>query len=224
MFGRVREELSELAGRFDPALLDPRAAAVELDHMTAIKNMAAAMEAGLAARVAETGIWREAGDRSAAEALARRTGVRVRDAQVTIETGRRLGELPETAGAARRGELSAQQTTAIADAASVDPHAEARLLEQAERGSMQELREACAKTKANVTDLEARRRRTHRQRAVRNWVDSDGVGKLLMIDNPERIAAVMSRVAFRRDELVSKARAESRDETLEATPPTRSTN
>jgi hypothetical protein len=216
MFGRVREELSELAGRFDPALVDPRAAAAELDHVTAIKNMAAAFEAGLAARVAETGIWREAGDRSAAEALARRTGVRVRDAQVTIETGRRLAELPATAEAARRGELSAQQTTAIADAAAVDRDAEARLLDQAEHGSLQELRDACAKTKANATDLEARRRRIHDTRHVRSWVDAEGAGHLHLRDNPERIAGVMSVVDRRRDEMVHETRAAGRFESLEA--------
>jgi hypothetical protein len=216
MFGRVREELSELAARFDARLLDARDAAAALDHATAIKNMVAAMEAELAARVAETNVWRECGDRSAAEALARRTGVRVRDAHATIETGRRLAGLPDTAAAARRGELSAQQTAVIADAASVDPHAEARLLDQAQHGSLQELREACARTKANVTDLEARRRRIHETRSVRSWVDAEGVGHLHLRDNPERIAAAVSVIDARRDVLVREARAAGRYESLEA--------
>jgi hypothetical protein len=168
------------------------------------------------AREAETGIWREAGARSAAEALARRTGVPVRDAQATIDTGRRLQQLPATADAAMRGDLSPQQTAAIADAASVDPDAEARLLERAQRGSLQELRDECAKAKANVTDLEARRRRIHERRAVRNWVDADGTAKLLMIDNPERIAAVMSHINARRDTLVGEARKTGSREALEA--------
>jgi hypothetical protein len=161
MFGRVREEFSELAARFDARLLDPGSSGTVLDDVVAIENIAATLKAELLAHAAERGVWREHGARSAAEEFARRTGVRVRDAHAAIETGRRLRDLPATAEAARRGELSIPQTTAIADAASVDLHAEARLLEQAESGSLQELRDACAKTKANVTDLEARRRRIH---------------------------------------------------------------
>jgi hypothetical protein len=216
MFGQVREELSELAGRFDPALLDAPSAGRVLDDVVAIKNMAAAMEAPLLAREAETSIWRDGGARSAAEEFARRTGVRVRDAQAAIETGRRLRDLPATADAAMRGELSAQQTAAIADAASVDPHAEARLLAQAGKGSLQELRQACARTKANASDLEARRRRIHDSRHVRSWVDTEGVGHLHLRDNPERIAAVVSVIDARRDVLVREARAAGRSESLEA--------
>jgi hypothetical protein len=216
MFGRVREELTKLAAGFDPALVDAPTARIALDDVVAIKNVAAAMEARLLARESETGIWRDGGARSAAEEFARRTGVRVRDARAAIETGWRLAELPETAAAAMRGELSAQQTAAIADAASVDPHSEARLLDQAQHGSLQELRDACAKTKANATDLEARRKRIHRQRHVRSWIDSEGAGHLHMTDNPERIAALVSMIDARRDGLVKVARAEGRYESLEA--------
>src|SRR5262249_50311509 len=137
-------------------------------------------------------------------------------AQAAIETGRRLAELPETAAMAMRGELSAQQTAAIADAASVDPDAEARLLEQAQHGSLQELRDACAKTKANASDLEARRCRIHERRQVGNWVDAEGAGHLHMTDNPERIAAAVGVISARRDEIVQAARAEGRHESLEA--------
>jgi hypothetical protein len=216
MFGRVREEFSELAARFDARLLEPGSSATVLDDVVAIENIAATLKADLLAHAAERGAWREHGARSAAEEFARRAGVRVRDAQAAIETGRRLRDLPATADAAMRGELSPQQTAAIADAASADPHAEARLLEQAECGSLQELRDACAKTKANVTDLEARRRRIHERRSLRNWVDADGAGHLHMTGNPERIAAVVSVVDARRDELAKVAGAEGRYESLEA--------
>src|SRR5215471_13857053 len=111
MFGRVRAMLEEVAGRFD-------------DDVVAIENIAATLKADLLAHAADRGSWHRQGARSAAEEFARRTGVRVRDAQAAIETGRRLAELPETAAAARRGELSAHQTAAIADAARVDPDAE----------------------------------------------------------------------------------------------------
>jgi hypothetical protein len=61
MFGRVRGELEAVAARFDPALVDARTAAEIREDATAMKNIAAAIEARAMARIAETEIWRESG-------------------------------------------------------------------------------------------------------------------------------------------------------------------
>jgi len=194
MFGRVRGELERLAGRFDPARVDARTAARIAEDAAAIKHMAAAVEAQAAARVAETRLWRQGGDRSPAEALARRTGVPVTEAKKTLATGKRLRRLPATRKAAARGKLSPAQTDAITDAASANPDAEASLLARAEQGSLSELRDECAKAKAKVIDLEERRRRIHAERSVRNWVDGEGRAHLHLSDNPERVAAIAGRL------------------------------
>jgi hypothetical protein len=151
MFGRVRGELEGLAGRFDPALVDAPTAERIRQDATAMKNIAAAIEAQAAARVAETAMSRQRGDRSAAEGLARRTGTTVKEAKKTLATGRKLKKLRRTAKAAAQGKLSPDQTAAITDAADADPDAEASLLERAEQGSLQELRDECARAKAKVT-------------------------------------------------------------------------
>jgi hypothetical protein len=122
-----------------------------LDGLVAIENMAAAVKAHLAARVAETDVWRRSGDRSPAEALARKSGTTVKNAKKTIATGRKLRRHRKTAKAAAQGKLSPDQTEAITDAADADPDAEASLLERAEQGSLQELRDECARAKAKVT-------------------------------------------------------------------------
>jgi hypothetical protein len=126
--------------------------------------------------------------------MARGTGTTVKDAKKKLATGRKLRKLTATQQAAARGELSPEQTEAIADAATVDPEAETELLEHAQRGSLQELREQCARTKARVTDLEARRKQIHDERSVRDWVDGEGRGHLHVTDNPERIAAIAGRL------------------------------
>ena len=82
--------------------------------------------------------------------------------------------------------------------------------------SLTELRGDCARAKANVTDLEARRRRIHEQRHVRSWVDADGAGHLHVTDNPERIAAIRSQVDPVRDDMFEAARAGGQREPLEA--------
>jgi hypothetical protein len=194
MFGRVRGELEALAARFDPALVDARTAAEIREDATAMKNIAAAIEAQAAARVAETGGLDQTDARHSAEELARQTGGSVKDAKKKLATGRRLRKLPATAEAAARGELSPDQVDAIADAATADPDAEPKLLEQAQRGSLQDLRDECARTKAKVIDLEARRRQIHAERSVRDWVDGEGRGHLHVTDNPERIAAIAGRI------------------------------
>jgi hypothetical protein len=186
--------LQAVAGHFDPALVHGRLAARMLDDVVAIKNSAANLEAMLAARVAETGGLDQSDARHSAGELARRTGGTVKNAKKKLTTGRKLRKLAATAAAAARGELSPEQADAIADAATVAPEAESELLEQATRGSLQDLRDACARAKARVIDLEARRRQIHAERAVRDWVDADGRGHLHLTDNPEQIAAVASRL------------------------------
>ena len=144
----LRESLGEYAAGFDAAVLSAAQAADVVEQASRIEKMAATVKALAAARVAETGSWRTEGDRSAAHQLARRTGTTVVQAAAAIDTARRLEALPETAAAARRGELSAEQTMAIADAAAGNTAAEHDLLEAARRSPLAELREQCARTKA----------------------------------------------------------------------------
>jgi hypothetical protein len=186
-------------------------------HATAIKNMASTVEALAAARVAESNEWKRKGARSPAHDLAKQTGVPVGQAASTLNTAQRLAKLPETAEAARKGELSREQAEAIAGAAEADPSAEHRLLDQAGRSSLGELQDECNRTKAAADpDLEGRRARIRAGRFLREWTDGEGAGNLRARDNPEVIAAVMAAVEPIRDELFRKARAEGRREPGEA--------
>ena len=95
-------------------------------------------------------------------------------------------------------------------------HAESRLLEQSRTASLGELRDECARTKANVCDLETRRRRIHERRSLRTWNDTDGAANLHLRDNPEVVAGIMATVEPIRDELFEVARREGRREPMEA--------
>ncbi len=215
--GELREAMGDCAARFDADLITAGDASRAVEEASAIEKMAATVKALAAARVARTDVWRRRGDRSAAHELARRTGTSVGQAAQALETGRRLSALPETAAAARRGELSAQQASAIADAAGADPSAEAELLDQARRSSLQELKDQCARTRAAaLPDPEARRRRIHDRRYLRTYNDSEGAWNLHMRDNPEVGAEIMAALAPIRDRLFAQARAEGRREPLEA--------
>jgi Domain of unknown function (DUF222) len=212
----LRQAMRAYTTRFDASLISAHDASRVVEHAAAIENMAASVKALAAARVAETELWKRDGDRSAAHQLARTTGTSVGQAKETIAAGQRLEDLAETATAARRGELSAQQVVAIADAASANPGAEQRLLEQARSSSLGELRDECARTKANATDLEERRRRIHAHRYLRTYADADGASNLHLRDNPEVVAGITASLEPIRNELFEAARTEGRREPMEA--------
>ncbi|HET7722592.1 MAG TPA: DUF222 domain-containing protein [Acidimicrobiales bacterium] len=215
--GQVREALGRYAAGFDAALLSCEDAGAVVAQAAVIENLAATVKALAAARFAAGEGWKAAGDRSAAAHLARVTGTSVRTAGEVLETARRLEGLPALAGAARGGELSAAQVAAVADAAAVDPGAEARLVEKARTSSLAELREHCGRAKAAARpDAEARRRAIHDGRFLRAWTDAEGAWHLRLRTNPEVGAVVMAAIEAVRDRLFRQARAQGRPEPTEA--------
>src|SRR5262245_57661850 len=127
----IRDSVRSFASGFDPATVSVDDAKRMVREWAAIENTAATVKAVAAARVADTKRWDRTEGKSAAEWLAGATGTTGSQAREQIETGRRLGELDDTAAAARRGELSAGQLSAITDAATADPTAEGHLLDTA---------------------------------------------------------------------------------------------
>jgi hypothetical protein len=85
----------------------PEAQAV-WDAYDEIERCAVAAKTLLAARVEESRTWARAGDRSAAEYMARKAGSSVGAARNGLETSKRFRRLPATE-AAVRGELSRAQ-------------------------------------------------------------------------------------------------------------------
>ncbi|MGH9029610.1 MAG: DUF222 domain-containing protein, partial [Acidimicrobiales bacterium] len=127
--------------------------------------------------------------------------------------GRRLGSRPKLDRAARRGELSFAQTSMIADASEADPEAEGPLLQDASRLSVSELKDRCAKTKADAhPDLEARRKEIHKRRYLRSWTDVEGMWHLSAGANPEDGAKVMAALSPITEEIFATARKEGRHE------------
>ena len=215
--GELRAGLSRYAAGFDAAILSGSQAESAVAAATAIEAMAAVIKAKAALRAAESRSWTGAGERSAASQLARHTGGTVGQAADAIATARRLEHLPTLDAAARSGELSVAQTAAIAEAATADPSAEARLVATARGASLAELRAECARTKAAACpDLEARRRRINDRRSLRDWTDADGAWHLHLRHNPEVGAQLMAALAPRRDRRFEQARAAGRREPLEA--------
>ncbi len=213
----LRKALAGAVERLDLDMVLPSDAARLVDEGARIERLGLAIKTLASARVTESGSWRGQGDRSAEEWLARTTGTTTSDAAATVTTGQLLRDLPATAGAVQRGELSGPQVREIAGAASVDPSAEHRLLDQAAAGSLGELREACRRTRAAADpDPEATQHRIHARRSLRSWVDAEGVGHAHLTGTPSSIGRIMAAVQHRAEKVFAAARTEGRRERAEA--------
>jgi hypothetical protein len=225
MFGpvgvaEVRESLAairDLVGRLEPDLVPLPEAPAMWQAFDAVERLAASAKTLLATRVDESGVWQRAGDRSAPEYLARKSGSSLGAARSSLETSKRVRNLPHTRSAMRRGELSRSQADEIAGAASAKPDAERSLLSTAAGSSLAELRERCARTRAAADpDRDATDRRIHGERRLRRWTDAEGAWNLSArgtADAGSRLNAVLNPII---DELLTTARRRGRHETREA--------
>lgn len=194
--GELKAAVVDYATRFDAAVISCEDAAIVVREAAAIKHAAATIEALAATRAADARSWKAGGYRSAEEQLARATGTSVSGAREALQLGRRLQSQPEVADAARRGELSPTQASAITDAVTADPTAGQDLLAAARAGgSLADLKNRCADVKAAAVDLEARRQHHHRHRYLRAWTDADGRWRLSGGGNPEHGAQIMAALA-----------------------------
>lgn len=218
--GAVRERLAgmrDLVGQLEPDAVPLSEAPAMWQAFDGIERLAASAKTLLAARVDESDVWQRAGDRSAPEYLARKSGSSLGAARNSLETSKRVRMLPHTRSAMRRGELSRTQADHIVDAAAAKPDAEQSLLHAAAGSSLGELRERCARTKAAADpNRDATNRRLHRERRLRRWTDSEGAWNLSArgtADAGSRFNSVLNPII---DELFNAARHEGRRESREA--------
>lgn len=212
----LRRLVTDYAAAFDVDVVDARDVKAALKDAVAIENSAAAMKALLAARLADTNDWAKDGCNSPDDQLARLTGTSVTRSREAIKTGQRLGKLEATCQAALGGELSADQSSAISDAGTADPSAESKLLEKSKRSTLRELNEECGKTKAATEDPEARQRRIHNARSLRNHTDRDGTFHIHGNNTTTAGAIVMGAIGVERDRLFEQARRDGRRESMDA--------
>jgi hypothetical protein len=204
----VREAVAGWAAGFDASALTVEQCRAVVSDTAAMQGMLATVQAEAAARVAGAGSWREEGDRSPAHQLARDTGTTVGAAREALETGQRLGALPQLAEAARRGELSAAQTSAVAAVGVVAPDLVAGLIGRAQDTTVGQLREECGRAIATrEADPEAKRQRIRAERSLRSWVTAGGVGVLQLQDAPDVVAGVRARLGPIREGLFVEARS-----------------
>jgi hypothetical protein len=134
-----------------------------------------------------------------------------------LATSEKVAGLPVVQDALRSGRLSAAQTAIVTDAAEAAPSQQSRLVEEAQRSSLAELKGECLRTKAAADpDREATARRIHAARFVRTFVDGEGAWNLIARGTVADGARIEARLRAGVDHEFTTARAEGRRESLEA--------
>jgi hypothetical protein len=134
-----------------------------------------------------------------------------------MEASRQVTELPDVAEALRGGLLSGVQGEAVADAATADPSAAARLLRTAQSTNLGELRAECLRTKAAADpDPDATHRRIHAERRARFSTDAEGGRNLYARGTIDRVSRIENALQPLVETLFQTAWAEGRREPREA--------
>jgi Domain of unknown function (DUF222) len=209
--------LERAVGDLDPARLAATDAAALFEVFARAERLGAAGKSLTARRVADSAVWRAAGERSPAHWMATRTGTSIGAAVAALETAQRMEELPALEEAYKAGRLSDVMARDIASTAAATPASEAELLAVADNQDVTGLRDACRRVAAAAaTDEVARHQAIHRGRYARNWHDPDGAARLDVRLTPEAMADVVAGIEAFEPDIFQAARASGRKEPYHA--------
>jgi hypothetical protein len=215
--GAAARALGRLVARLDLDVMAPVEAPELWAEFDQVERLAANAKIVLARKVEASNVWKREGFRSAAQYLAHGAGITTSAARQTLETSKQVESLPAVRQAMQRGDVSAVQVAAIADAANADPSAEVRLLDVARRTNVRELREECLRVKAAADpNPEATQRRIHARRSLRTYVDQEGAWHAHLRGTIAAGAKLQAALEPIIDELYKQARAADRRESREA--------
>jgi HNH endonuclease len=211
--------LSPLLAELDPDRLAGGDAVRLYASFVALDRLVLAGKTLLAPRIDASGVWQHRGHRNAASLLAEVEGVAPGQAQSLLEVGRRLGQLPGTQEAVRRGTLSGPKVVQLTGAGILDPARESDLLEGAAGEPLHRVRERCDRTKATARahDPIATLRRIRAARFFSSWTDAEGAFCYQGKDTADRGAQILSQLGA----TASRLRTQRRHRRDEATDPER---
>lgn len=173
--GNVEQQLAAVVAELNPDAVATPALVPLFEQLDRIERLAATAKTLLARRVEESREWARRGYASAAEFLAAKCGSSVGAAKDALATSATVAELPEVEQAMRDGQLSEQQAVLVADAAAAAPAKQSRLINQAKKSSLKELKDECQRTKAAADpNGDATHQRIHDERYLRTFTDKEG--------------------------------------------------
>ena len=218
MLDRLKDSVATIravVSSFDSSL-DVKRAAELVEVFAELERLATAGRTLAGRAVERSTVWRDEGFSTPARWMAAKAQTTLGAAVATIETGRRLEELPATRTTFAAGGLSGLQAAEIAAAAAADPSSELALLETAGSGTVNQLREQCRSVIAAADRDQDADERLHRSRYLRHWIDRDGSVRVDAKYPPDMVAPLIAMVDARARRLREQARRAGSVERREA--------
>ena len=178
-FAKAEQLLDQALATLDVECMGANGLRDFVRRMDRFERKAAGAKALAVGAMTRIGAWEDGSARSAADWVARETGVSWGAAGATVALGEGLRALPTTATALLKGRISETKAALVTKGASADPHAERELLALADHGSVKELRDAAdrivAASTGQVGDEQAA---VHRTRYLKMWTASDSAFRI----------------------------------------------
>jgi hypothetical protein len=219
MLQTLRDSAATIRGlisSFDAERVPTKDVAEFVELFSELERLAIAGRTLIARRVERSTVWCNQGYKTPARWMAAKAQVTLQSAIATIDTGRRLAELPATRQALQQGKLSRIQAAEISAAAAANPSAEKHLLRAAKTDTVAQLREKCAEVLASAKRDRDADERIHRSRYLRSWSDPDGAFRLDARMPSDAGAKLISTVRARAREFEDQARRAGSKESSEA--------
>ena len=208
----IRKAVAEL----EPERIDAGDLSELVETFAEIERLATAGRTLIAQQVEKSGVWWRSAYRTPAQWMASRAQTTVAAAISTLETARKLDDLPATREVFRAGMLSGLQAAEITRAATADPSAEQSLLEASRKESVATLRQRCREVAAAAEQDEDADERIHRSRYFRHWSDPDGAVRVDGRFAPDAGSRLIATIEARQKKLMQQARAAGSKERREA--------
>ncbi|HLX88842.1 MAG TPA: DUF222 domain-containing protein [Acidimicrobiales bacterium] len=200
----VTELVRRLLDEVDPDTVAGDQASLVLEKLVKLERMVSSGRLAFGRRAADCMNWRQEGHRSESDWYAQKTKTSLGEAISALDTAKGLVDLPDTQGAFRQGLLSVAQVREIVAAATVDPSAEAGLLEAAAHLTLKGLQRQSRAVCAAAVDQTERAAAQRKGRFLRHWLDPEGLVNLHARVVPDAgasvLAAIRARAAFVIDE------------------------
>ncbi len=169
--------LAALAPDLAPERVPGRRIGSVVTALGAIERRARGLRLVLRKAAADTGAWKAAGARSAAEHVAKQEGISVGQARAELDASKRLARLPAARDAVASGDISVEKAKAVAEAGAADPSAEAALVAAARSGDLRDTQDEARRTIVRADERSGRRAvGVHRRRSLKTWLSVDGEG------------------------------------------------
>jgi hypothetical protein len=211
--------IASFVANFEPFRYSTEDAASLVASFNRAERVCQAGKTLAAARVAESSRHLGTGHRNCAEWLAEVTGESRGEATDLLHLGESLSAQPEVDEAYREGRLSRTRAALVAAAARVNPRGEHELVAGAATDTLRQLRERCARVRAEGRTAEEQARAYEAIRAsrrCRTWTDASGAFRLEALLTPDAGAFVSAALTPEADRLFGLARTAGRHESPDA--------